>query len=37
MPAHRLTTTPPDMELAEAIETMHVHSMAGRSGDRTAL
>jgi magnesium chelatase family protein len=34
---HRLTTILPAMTLAEAIETTHRHSVAGLTGDRTAL
>jgi Magnesium chelatase, subunit ChlI len=36
MPARRLTTIRPAMTAAEALETMHVHRIAGRTGDRTA-
>jgi magnesium chelatase family protein len=31
------TTILPEMTLAEAIETTHIHSVAGLTGDRTAL
>ena len=34
--ARRLTTMFPEMPLAEAVETICVHSVAGRTGDRTA-
>jgi magnesium chelatase family protein len=37
MLARRLTTILPAMTLAEAIETMCIHSVAGFTGDRTAL
>jgi magnesium chelatase family protein len=37
MLAHRLTTILPEMTLAEAIETTHMHSVAGLTGDRTAF
>ena len=37
MPARRLTTILPAMTLAEAIETTRIHSVAGLTGDRTAL
>jgi magnesium chelatase family protein len=37
MLARRLTTILPAMTLAEAIETTRVHSIAGLTGDRTAL
>ena len=37
MLARRLTTILPPMTLAEAIETTRIHSVAGLSGDRTAL
>jgi magnesium chelatase family protein len=37
MLARRLTTILPDMTLPEAIETAHIHSVAGLTGDRTAL
>jgi magnesium chelatase family protein len=37
MLARRLTTILPDMTLAEAIETTRIHSVAGRTGDRTAF
>jgi magnesium chelatase family protein len=37
MLARRLTTILPAMTLAEAIETMRIHRVAGRTGDRTAL
>ena len=33
----RLSTIPPAMTLAEAIETTRIHSVAGLTGDRTAL
>jgi sigma54-dependent transcription regulator len=36
MPARRLTTLRLAMTLAEAIETMCIHRVAGRTGDRTA-
>jgi magnesium chelatase family protein len=36
MLARRLTTILPAMSLAEAIETTRIHSVAGRTGDRTA-
>jgi magnesium chelatase family protein len=36
MLARRLTTIPPAMSLAEAIETTRIHSVAGLTGDRTA-
>jgi magnesium chelatase family protein len=36
MLARRLTTMLPAMTLADAIETMHRHSVAGLTGDRTA-
>ena len=35
--ARRLTTILPAMTLAEAIETTRIHSIAGLTGDRTAL
>jgi hypothetical protein len=35
--ARRLTTIRPAMPLAEAVETTRIHSVAGRSGDRTTL
>ena len=35
--ARRLTTILPAMTLAEAIETTRIHSVAGFTGDRTAL
>jgi len=35
--AQRLTTMLPVMTLAEAIETTRIHSVAGLTGDRTAL
>ncbi len=35
--ARRLTTILPAMTLAEAIETTRIHSVAGMTGDRTAL
>ena len=37
MLARRLTTILPAMTLAEAIETMRIHRVAGRTGARTAL
>jgi magnesium chelatase family protein len=37
MLARRLTTILPDMTLAEAIETMRIHSVAGLTGERTAF
>ena len=37
MLARRLTTILPAMTLAEAIETTHIHRVAGLTGDRTAL
>jgi magnesium chelatase family protein len=37
MLARRLTTILPAMTLAEAIETTRIHSVAGRTGVRTAL
>jgi magnesium chelatase family protein len=37
MLARRLTTILPAMTLAEVIETMRIHSVAGLTGDRTAL
>jgi magnesium chelatase family protein len=37
MLARRLTTILPAMTLAEAIETTRIHSVAGRTGGRTAL
>ena len=37
MLARRLTTILPAMTLAEAIETTRIHSVAGLTGDRTAL
>jgi magnesium chelatase family protein len=37
MVARQLTTILPDMPLAEAIETTRIHSVAGLTGDRTAL
>jgi predicted ATPase with chaperone activity len=33
----RLTTILPAMTLAEALETMRLHRVAGLTGDRTAL
>jgi magnesium chelatase family protein len=36
MLARRLTTILPAMTLAEPIETTRIHSVAGRTGDRTA-
>jgi len=35
--ARRLTTILPAMTIAEAIETTRIHSVAGLTGDRTAL
>jgi magnesium chelatase family protein len=35
--ARRLTTILPAMTLAEALETTRIHSVAGLTGDRTAL
>jgi magnesium chelatase family protein len=37
MLARRLTTILPAMTLAEAIETTRIHSVAGLTGNRTAL
>jgi predicted ATPase with chaperone activity len=37
MLARRLTTILPAMTLTEAIETTRIHSVAGLTGDRTAL
>jgi magnesium chelatase family protein len=37
MLARRLTTMLPAMTLAEAIETTRIHSVAGLTGDRTAV
>jgi magnesium chelatase family protein len=37
MLARRLTTILPAMSLAETIETTRIHSVAGLTGDRTAL
>jgi magnesium chelatase family protein len=37
MPARRLTTILPAMTLAEALETTHIHSVAGLTGARTAV
>jgi predicted ATPase with chaperone activity len=37
MLARRLTTILPTMTLPEAIETIRIHSVAGLTGDRTAL
>jgi hypothetical protein len=37
MLARRLTTMLPPMTLAEALETTCIHSVAGLTGDRTAL
>jgi magnesium chelatase family protein len=37
MLARRLTTILPAMTLAEAIEPMRIHRIAGRTGDRTAV
>src|SRR5262245_49645913 len=37
MQAHQFTTLLPAMTLAEAIETTPIHSVAGLTGDRTAL
>jgi magnesium chelatase family protein len=34
--ARRLTTMLPAMTLAEAIDTMRIHRVAGRTGDCTA-
>jgi magnesium chelatase family protein len=36
-PVPRLTTLLPEATLAEALETMRIHRVAGRTGDRTAL
>jgi Magnesium chelatase, subunit ChlI len=36
MPARRLTTLLPAVTLAEAVETTHIHRVAGRTGARTA-
>src|SRR5262245_4695171 len=36
MLARRLTTILPAMSLAEAIETTHIHRLAGLTGDRAA-
>jgi magnesium chelatase family protein len=35
--ARRLTTIPPAMTLAEAIETTHIHGVAGLTSAHTAL
>jgi magnesium chelatase family protein len=37
MPARRLITILPTMTLAKAVETTRIHSVAGLTGDRTAL
>ena len=37
MLARRLTTILPAMSLAEAIETMRIHRVAGLTGERPAL
>ena len=37
MLARRLTPILPAMTLAEALETTRIHSVAGLTGDRTAL
>jgi magnesium chelatase family protein len=37
MLARRLTTIRPAMTLAEAIETMRIHRVAGRTGDGATL
>jgi magnesium chelatase family protein len=37
MLARRLTTILPAMTLAEAIETTHIHSVAGLTGERCAF
>jgi len=37
MLARRLTTILPEMTLPEAIETTRIHSIASRTGDRTAV
>ena len=37
MLARRLTAILPDMTLAEALETTRIHSVAGRTGARTAV
>ena len=37
MLARRLTTILPAMTLAEALETTRIHSVAGLTGDRTAV
>jgi hypothetical protein len=37
MLARRITTILPTMTLAEALDTTHIHRVAGRTGDRTAL
>ena len=37
MLARRLTTILPVMTLAEALETTRIHSVAGLTGDRTAV
>jgi magnesium chelatase family protein len=36
MLAHCLTTIPPTMTLAEALDTTRIHRVAGRTGDRLA-
>jgi magnesium chelatase family protein len=35
--APRLTTILPTMTLPEALDTTRIHTIAGRTGDRTAL
>ena len=37
MLARRLTTILPAMTLGEALDTMRIHRVVGRTGDRTAL
>jgi magnesium chelatase family protein len=37
MLARRLTTTPPAITLAEAMETTRIHRVAGFTGERTVL
>jgi magnesium chelatase family protein len=37
MLARQLTSIPPAITLAEAVETMRIHSVAGLTGDRTTL